>query len=244
MGLWWKRLGGRLRWRRGDASRSHLPKTRFLAAASHDLQQPLRALSLYASVLEDRVADPDALRLVRGIQLSARSLEQLFDDLVDISRIEAGTIRPAVDAFPLLPLMQRVAEAERPFAAQKGLALRLAPTSVVVRSDEMLLGRMLRHLVSNAIRHTERGGVVVGCRRMGRDRVRLLVADSGAGIPAEEQERIFDEYHRLEGTRLGGLGLGLPIVRRLGELLGHSIALRSAPGRGSAFSVELERAKG
>jgi two-component system, sensor histidine kinase len=198
---------------------------------------------MYASVLEDRIAGPDALRVVRGIQLSVRTLEQLFDGLLDIARIESGALRPSIDVFPLLPLIERVVESERPLAAHKNLELRVAPTAASVRSDPLLLERMLRNLLANAIRYTERGRIVVGCRRAGRDRLRLQVADSGIGIPAQEQERIFEEYYQLAGASTQGLGLGLPIVRSLGDLLGHAVTLRSNPGRGSVFSVELERAE-
>lgn len=226
---------------RRDAEAANIVKTKFLAAASHDLRQPMQALSMYASVLEQRTADADALRVVHGIQLSVTTLEQMFDGLLDIARIESGVVQARVVAFPLLPLMERVASAELPLAARKGLSLRVVPTSASVASDPALLERMLKNLVTNAIRYTERGGIGVGCRRAGSNRLRLEVVDSGVGIALQEQERIFDEYYQLGGRSTQGLGLGLSIVRSLADLLGHAVAVRSRPGHGSVFSIELER---
>jgi signal transduction histidine kinase/CheY-like chemotaxis protein len=227
---------------RREAVAANIAKTKFLAAASHDLRQPMQALSMYASVLEERVREPGALRVVRGIELSVRTLEQLFDSLLDISKIESGVVKPDVGVFALMPLIERVVEAETPIAERKNLELRVVPTSVSVRSDSALLERMLKNLVTNAIRYTERGKVLVGCRRRPGGRLRLEVIDSGIGIPAHEQERIFDEYYQIAGKSAQGLGLGLPIVKSLGELLGHEVAVRSSLGRGSVFSIELESA--
>ena len=227
---------------RGEAEAANVAKTRFLAAASHDLRQPMQALSMYASVLEQRVADADARRIVHGVQLSVTTLERMFDSLLDIAKIESGVVRPSVVVFPLMPLVERVIEGERAIAEQKGLELRVRRTSASVRSDPALLERMLTNLVTNAIRYTERGRILVGCRRVGPSRLRLEVVDSGIGIALEEQERIFEEYYQLSGNSAQGLGLGLPIVRSLGELLGHRVSVRSAMGRGSVFSIDLPRA--
>jgi CheY-like chemotaxis protein len=232
----------RLQEARGQAEAANVAKTKFLAAASHDLRQPMQALSMYVSVLEDRVSDANALRVVHGVKLSVKTLEQLFDGLLDISKIESGVIKPNVVAFPLMPLIDDVVEAERPMAAHKNLDLRVVPTSVSVRSDPLLLARMLKNLVTNAIRYTDRGRIIVGCRRFGGGRLRLEVVDSGVGISIHEQDRIFEEYYQLSGASAQGLGLGLPIVKSLGELLGHTVAVSSAVGRGSVFSIELERA--
>ena len=232
----------RLEEARHEAESANIAKTKFLAAASHDLRQPMQALSMYAAVLEERVTDADARRVVHGIGLSVTTLERMFDSLLDIAKIESGVIKPSVVAFPLMPLIERVAEAEGSIAAEKRLGLRVVPTSVSVRSDPALLERMLKNLVTNAIRYTERGRIVIGCRRLGRDRLRLDVIDSGIGIALKEQERIFDEYYQLSGSSAQGLGLGLPIVKSLGGLLGHAVSVRSAPSRGSVFSIELQRA--
>ena len=191
----------RLQEARGEAEAANIAKTKFLAAASHDLRQPMQALSMYASVLEARAADANARhRVVHGIQLSVTTLERMFDSLLDISKIESGVIKPSVVAFPLMPLIERVMESEAPLAAQKNLGLRVVVTSASARSDPALLERMLKNLVTNAIRYTERGKIVIGCRRLGADRLRLDVVDSGIGIALEEQERIFDEYYQLPGS--------------------------------------------
>ena len=233
----------RLQEARAEAEAANIAKTKFLAAASHDLRQPMQALSMYASVLEAREADADARRrVVHGIQLSVTTLESMFDSLLDISKIESGVVKPNIVAFPLMPLIERVMESEAPIAAQKKLGLRVVATSASVRSDPALLERMMKNLVTNAIRYTERGKIVIGCRRLARDRLRLDVIDSGIGIALEEQERIFDEYYQLSGSSAQGLGLGLPIVKSLGALLGHPVSVKSAPGRGSVFSIELARA--
>jgi signal transduction histidine kinase len=225
-----------------EAEAANLAKTRFFAAASHDLRQPMQALSMYASVLRDRVADASAQRIVHGIQLSVTTLEQLFDSLLDISKIESGVVQPVLQPFPLMPLIEHVVEMEQPLAAQKNLVLHAARTSASVRSDPVLLERMLKNLLTNAIRYTDRGGVVVGCRMAGPGRLRLQVVDTGMGIPEDEQLRVFEEYYQASGAGAQGLGLGLPIVKRLGELLGHRVTLKSTVGRGSVFSIELERA--
>ena len=229
----------RLQEARGEAEAANVAKTKFLAAASHDLRQPMQALSMYASVLEQRVSDPDAARVVQGVQLSCRTLEQLFDSLLDISKIESGVIRPNAVDFPLMPVIEQVLAAERPIALHKGLQLRMVRCSASVHSDPALLERVLKNLVTNAIRYTECGKIVVGCRRVGADRLRLEVLDSGIGIATHEQQRIFDEYYQVAGINAQGLGLGLPIVKSLCELLGHTLSVRSAVGRGSAFAIEL-----
>jgi len=231
----------RLQEARGEAEAANVAKTKFLAAASHDLRQPMQALSMYASVLEERVSDTGAARIVHGIQLSVTTLERMFDSLLDIAKIESGVVKPSIVAFPLMPIIERVVEAETPIAVQKALELRLIGTSAWVQSDPLLLERMLKNLVTNAIRYTEGGKIIVGCRRLGAKRVRLDVIDTGIGIALEEQERIFDEYYQLSGSSAQGLGLGLPIVKSLGSLLGHPVSVRSSPGRGSVFSIELER---
>jgi signal transduction histidine kinase len=232
----------RLQEARGEAEAANVAKTKFLAAASHDLRQPMQALSMYASVLEQRLTDAGTQRVVHGIKLSVTNLEQMFDSLLDISKIESGVIKPSIVAFPLQPLIEQVVEAERPIAAHKNLELRVVPTSASVKSDPALLERMLKNLVTNAIRYTQRGKIIIGCRRQCGGWLRLDVVDSGIGIALEEQERIFDEYYQLSGNSAQGLGLGLPIVKSLGELLGHKVSVKSAPGRGSVFSIELDRA--
>jgi CheY-like chemotaxis protein len=177
--------------------------------------------------------------VVHGIQLSVHTLEQLFGSLLDISKIESGVIQPNVAEFALMPLIEHVVASEEPIAARKHLELRVVRCSASVRSDPVLLERMLKNLITNAIRYTERGRILVGCRRLGGGRLRLDVLDSGIGIDTHEQERIFEDYYQIAGNAAQGLGLGLPIVKSLGELLGHAVAVRSVPGRGSLFSIEI-----
>ena len=234
-------LLARLQQARVQAESANIAKTKFLAAASHDLRQPMQALSMYATVLEQRVNDADAVRVVHGIQLSVTTLERMFDSLLDIAKIESGVVNANVVDFHLMPLIERVVEAETWIAAQKGIEIRVVATSAGVRSDPSLLERMLKNLVTNAIRYTERGKIIIGCRRLGGSGLRLDVIDTGIGIALAEQERIFDEYYQLSGSAQG-LGLGLTIVKSLGSLLGHPVSVRSLPGRGSVFSIELARA--
>jgi two-component system, sensor histidine kinase len=227
-----------------EADRSNVAKSRFLAAASHDLRQPLHALGLFAGALEDGVRDPEARDLVSKIQDSTRALEEMFDALLDVSRLDAGVMDVHVTDLSLLPLLQRLEAEFTPQAQRKGLRLRVMPSRLAVRSDPVLLSRIMQNLVSNAVRYTDRGRIVVGCRRRG-GQVRLEVADTGRGIAPERRGEIFEEFHRVEPdpARTGeGLGLGLSIVERLARLLDHRIEVDSTPGRGSVFRITVPRA--
>ena len=227
-----------------EADRSNVAKSRFLAAASHDLRQPLHALGLFAGALEDRVRETEAQELVSKIQDSTRALEEMFDALLDVTRLDAGVTDAHVTDVALLPLLQRLEAEFTPQARRKGLQLRVMSSRLAVRSDPVLLARILQNLVSNAIRYTDRGRIVVGCRRRG-GQVRLEVADSGRGIAPERRREIFEEFHRVEPdpARTGeGLGLGLSIVERLARLLDHRVDVDSTPGRGSVFTITVPRA--
>ena len=218
-------------------------KSRFLAAASHDLRQPMHALGLFIAQLRDKVDTPETLKLVEQARSSVDALGALFDALLDISRLDAGALAPNVEDFALDPLLQRMAEDFGPSAAGKGVDLRVVPSRLVVRSDPALLERILLNLVANAVRYTSGGRVLLGCRRRGAI-VRIEVWDTGCGIPEERQEEIFHEFSQLgnpERDRGKGLGLGLAIVQRMVTLLGHRIVLHSTPGRGSLFAVEVPR---
>jgi len=165
---------------------------------------------------------------------------ELLDGLLDISKLEAGSISPAIVEVPIQFLLDRIAVDFRAEAGRKGLALRIVPSSATIATDPALMGRILGNLVSNAIRYTESGAVLVGCRRT-QGRLRIEVLDTGTGIPAKEHSQIFEEYHQLGNPgreRAKGLGLGLSIVKRLAALLDHKIAVRSIPGKGSVFSIE------
>jgi signal transduction histidine kinase len=205
------------------------------------LRQPLQALGLFVATLVQRPLPDDIKDIVGKIESSLEALEHLLDGLLDISRLDAGAIEAHSVAFPLQSLFDRMALEFEPLAERKGLALRLVHTSATVRSDPALLERILRNLLSNAIRYTRSGGVVVGCRRQGMD-LRIEVWDSGSGIAASDQKEIFREFRQLDDSFVGerqGLGLGLAIVERLTNLLGLQIALRSEVGKGSMFAIVL-----
>ena len=201
----------------------------------------MHALGLFVGQLSDMIQYPEARKIVNQVRASVEAMEQLLNALLDISKLDAGVLSPQIEDFPLATLLQRM---ENNFAAAtsaKGLRLRVRPCRLAVRSDPLLLERIVMNLVSNAVRYTERGGIIVGCRRRGAC-VRIEVWDSGPGIPQDKQREIFHEFVQLdnpERDRSRGLGLGLAIVERLARLLDHRIELASVPGRGSLFSVEL-----
>lgn len=233
-----------LRTRKNEAERANLAKSRFLAAASHDLRQPMHALGLFISELQQHPLPRPTQGLVRQIAASADAMEKLLDSLLDVSRLDAGVLRPTMRVFELRALLTRIVAAHEPAAAERGLRLGLRACDAWVRSDPLLIERIVSNLISNAIRYTRKGGVLLACRRQGDGLVRIEVRDSGIGIPAERQEVIFQEFVQLdnaERSRDKGLGLGLAIVKRLAELLDHRLTLRSAPGRGSVFAIALPR---
>jgi signal transduction histidine kinase/CheY-like chemotaxis protein len=222
---------------------ANLAKSRFLAAASHDLRQPLHALGLFVGALAERARGPEIEPLVARIARATASLEELFDGVLDVSKLDAGVVEPRVRDFALAELFDALREELGPQARARGLLLRVVPTGAAVRSDPLLLARILRNLLLNALRYTGAGGVMLCARRRG-DALALEVRDSGPGLSAAEQREIFEEFRRgrLADRAPEGLGLGLSIVERLAGLLGHRLELRSAPGRGSVFSVCVPRA--
>lgn len=229
-----------LREKRAEAERANIAKTRFLAAASHDLRQPIHALGLFVDLLARKPHEPESAHLVDRIGQSVDTIGSLLDSLLDISRLDAGALTPEPRALPLQALFDRlgdcIAEAEH-----KGLRLRIRPCRLWIRSDPMLLERILRNFVSNALRYTDVGSILIAARRRG-ELLRIEVRDSGIGIDTESQALVFHEFVQLgnpERNREKGLGLGLAIVWRLGCLLDHPIGLRSEPGRGSVFWVDL-----
>jgi CheY-like chemotaxis protein/anti-sigma regulatory factor (Ser/Thr protein kinase) len=239
-----------LRREKAEADRASQQKTAFLAAASHDLRQPVHALGLLIEALAENVQldatdRPDLRRLVRRIQDSAGSVQRMLHSLLDLSKLDAGALEVEVNEFALGPLLAELAEEFRETAARKGLRLSVVSTRCWVRSDPILLRRIVQNLIANAVRYTDDGGVVVGCRRSA-GALAIAVYDTGPGIAAPERERIFREYERIRTGGSGGaegLGLGLAIVRRLGALLGHRISLESEPRRGSRFAVHVPRAE-
>lgn len=221
------------------AEAAHASKTRFLAAASHDLLQPINAAKLYISTLKERVCDPAAADTVERISRSFASIESLLHALLDISRLDSPGAEFNVTAFPLDAPLQSLAEDLAPLAVEKGLSLRVRPCNRWVRSDQRYLMRSVQNLVVNAIQYTERGGVLVGCRVSGQ-KLRIEVWDTGIGIAEADRRRIFNEFTRIEkGRGSSGMGLGLSIVDRACRHLGHRVGLRSVPGKGSVFSIEL-----
>ena len=218
---------------------ANLAKSRFLAAASHDLRQPLHALGLFVAQLRRPLDAPDRDHVVERIDAAIAAMNELFNALLDISKLDAGVLTRDLKEFPVQHLLDRMETTFASATLEKALKLRVVPSLSWVRSDPVLLERVLLNLVSNAVRYTARGGVVVGCRRRA-DAVRIDVWDSGIGIPRDQQRNIFGEFYRLAGAErhgAGGLGLGLAIVDRLCRLLDHPIELNSQPGRGSRFSV-------
>jgi signal transduction histidine kinase len=220
-------------------------QTRFLAAASHDLRQPVHALGLLAAQAQAELHGRRAADTAAQLQAMAQALDSLVEALLDVSRLDGGALVPQLRAVPLAALFDRLAPEFAVLAADRALQWRLRPTTLWVRSDEVQLERLLRNLLSNALHYTQQGGVLLAARRRG-DQARISVWDTGPGIAAEHQARIFGEFVQLQNPgrdRRRGHGLGLAIVERLARLLEHTVSLRSRPGRGSCFSVTVPLAQ-
>jgi signal transduction histidine kinase/CheY-like chemotaxis protein len=215
-------------------------KSRFLATATHDLRQPLHALGLFVAQLGGRNNAAQRREIVGGIEAALSGMNELFDALLDISKLDAGVVKPKWDAFPAASALRRIENTFTGWAREKNLALRIVPSSAWVRSDTLMLGQIVSNLVQNAIRYTRSGRVLVGCRRRG-DRLRIEVWDTGRGIPPDQQQNIFGEFYRVQGSERdsSGLGLGLAIVDRLCRLLDHPIDVKSVPGKGSCFAIAV-----
>ena len=235
------RLNAELERAKADAEEANISKTRFLAAASHDILQPLNAARLYVTSLVERQrsGDEDA-RLVGNIDASLDAVEEIFGALLDISRLDTGAMKPEIHSFRIDDLLRQLEVEFTPMARERGLKLDFVQCKLAVTSDRRLLRRLLQNLISNAIKYTVKGRVLVGCRRQGGN-LRIDVYDTGLGIPQSQKRIIFREFHRLtEGAKVArGLGLGLSIVERIARVLGHKVDLHSAVGRYSHFSVEV-----
>ncbi|BAI73083.1 two-component hybrid sensor and regulator [Azospirillum sp. B510] len=235
-----KRTEAELHRAREEADQANDGKSKFLAAASHDLRQPVQSLYLFTAALGDRIQGHPALPILDNIRQGLDTLKGLLDGLLDMSRLESGKIVAAPVEVRLNQLLGRLVAEYGPRATQKGLELRAVPTRAWVRTDPAHLERILRNLVENALRYTGKGKVLLGCRRTSSG-MRVEVWDTGVGIPADRLEDIFEEFTQLGERSERGLGLGLAIVKRLSRLLGHPVTVRSWEGRGSVFAVELPR---
>lgn len=230
-----------LRQAKEAAERANAAKSRFLAAASHDLRQPLQAIDLQRAILARRVSDPETLQTVQELGLAVDVMRNALDTLLDLSQLETGAVKVEVGEFGLDELFRRIAGEFRSLAAAKGLALKVVSTTAVVRSDPRLLERILQNLVSNAVKYTRSGKILLGSRCRGTH-LRIEVWDTGIGIASDQLEAIFEEFYQIANPareRRLGHGLGLSIARAAAELLGHRLDVRSTPGRGSVFAVEV-----
>ena len=226
---------------RTRAEQANLAKSHFLAAASHDLRQPLHAVGLFSASLRELVPDGSARAIADSISESVESLESLFNELLDLSQLEAGSLQIKMADFPIELLLSRLRTRFGPLAAEKRLALDVPTSHAIVRSDPVQLERLLGNLLANAIQYTERGTVSIACATQ-VDEVRVAVCDTGIGIPQQHRERIFDALFQIGNPardRRKGRGLGLAIVRRLSDMLGHRIEVASEDGVGSTFGVVL-----
>ncbi|MGQ7261417.1 hybrid sensor histidine kinase/response regulator [Vreelandella sp. V005] len=226
---------------KADAEAANLSKTKFLAAVSHDLLQPLNAARLFASALETHALPEASQALVGHIGRSLKDVEGLLGTLVDISRLDAGVLQADKAPFAVSTLLDALAEEYRQVAGVRGLALHYVPSSAVIESDLALLARVIRNFLSNAVRYTEHGRVLLGCRRR-REGLEIMVGDTGPGIPEQQREAIFLEFRRAnhsQGAHSRGLGLGLAIVDRISTMLEQPVSLTSRPGVGALFSITV-----
>ena len=224
-----------------EAESANIAKSRFLAAASHDLRQPLQSLTLLTGLLGNAADGASKTDLLNRFEQTLHAMSGMLDALLNINQIEAGVIQPQLSDFALGAAFDRLRNEFTMTAQARGLELTIMPGARMITSDPHLLDQMLRNLVGNAIKYTPRGKILVGCRRQGSD-VRIEVWDTGIGIRSDQLHAIFDEFHQVDTAaheNSGGLGLGLSIVQRLGQLLGHPVGVRSVPGRGSAFTITV-----
>ena len=224
-----------------EAVQANAAKTRFLASASHDLRQPIHALGLFFAELSDRVYSPETAIVLAQIEDSISAINSMLNALLDISKLDAQIVLPAIEAFELADLFIRLQSEFQPIASENNNRLSIRMPSFTVNTDPVMLERMLRNLIGNALRYTQNGRVLVAARPYGQQ-VEIQVFDTGKGIPEDQLDDIFIEFHQLhnpERDRRQGLGLGLAIVKRLANLLHHNLKVTSKVGRGSCFSISL-----
>lgn len=223
------------------SDRANLGKSRILAAASHDLRQPLQTLILMRAALAKKIKDKEGLKLIEQLNKTSEVMLSMLDTLLEINQLEAGIVDPEEVEFPINDLLERLRIEFAYHAEARGLRWHVVPCRLGVWSDPRLLEQMLRNLLSNAVKYTERGKILLGCRRRG-DKLRIEVWDTGIGIPDEQLRAIFAEFHQPGNPTHNhtlGFGLGLPIVQRLAHVLGHVVEVHSRPGKGSVFAVEV-----
>lgn len=228
-----------------DAERANKAKSLFLASASHDLRQPLNAMQMYIAALQSKVKDKEILRIIEDINSVSMSTARLLNALLDVSELEVGAIKPRFESFSVNNMLISIFQSFLPLAKDKGLNFRVVPSSLYVRSDPALLERILGNFMSNAIRYTNKGSVLIGCRKRG-DKVVIEVWDTGCGISDDQMSLIYEDFYQIENKerdRGKGLGLGLALAKRLAESLEHSINSKSTLGAGSCFSVTVDIAE-
>jgi PAS domain S-box-containing protein len=238
-----KRLDEELLLARKTAEMANRAKSSFLAAASHDLRQPLQTLKLLQAALEPHLPSSETRKLVAGIGQSLDTMTSILSSLLDVNRLESGNLRPSVSEFSLNEIFEPLVRDFVVPVEERGLRLCMVRSELIIRTDRRMLAEMIRNLLSNAVRYTDRGRILLGCRRAG-DNVRIEVWDSGVGITEDQFPHIFHEYYQgTGGAERGGFGLGLAIVKRLGEILDHRIDVRSIPGKGTRFFIEVPRGR-
>ncbi len=238
-----KRFNEELSLARMTAETADRAKSSFLAAASHDLRQPLQTLQFLQAALEPHHPDGEARKLVAGIRQSLDTMTSILSSLLNVNRLETGNLRPSVSEFALNEIFEPLAEDFIPLVQERGLRMSVVRSDLIIRSDRRMLAEMIRNLLSNAVRYTDRGRILLGCRRAG-DHVRIQVWDSGVGITEDQLPHIFHEYYQGPGgAERGGFGLGLAIVKRLGGVLDHRVEVHSVLGKGTGFFVEVPRGR-
>jgi signal transduction histidine kinase/CheY-like chemotaxis protein len=226
-----------------SAELANRAKSSFLAAASHDLRQPLQTLKFLQAALGPHHPSGEARSLVVEIGRSLDTMTSILSSLLDVNRLESGNLRPSVSEFSLKEIFEPLAGDFGAPVQERGLRLCIVRSGLIIRSDRRMLAEMIRNLLSNAVRYTDRGRILLGCRRTG-DNVHIEVWDSGVGITEDQLPHIFNEYYQgTDGAERGGFGLGLAIVKRLGEILGHRVEVRSIPGKGTRFFIEVPRGR-
>lgn len=227
---------------RAAAERANIAKSKFLAAASHDLRQPFQAMALYAAILDDKIVDPALRKVMAGLQSAMEAGQELLDALLQISTLEAGTVKPRFEAVQAAEVIGALLPEYGAQAEEKGLHLGYVPCSSWLLTDPILLRRMVRNLLDNSIKYTASGRILLGARRLADGGISLEVWDTGCGIPPQDLQDIWEEFtqlHNPERDRSKGLGLGLAIVARTGQLLGHQVDVQSWPGKGSVFRIRI-----